>query len=109
MGANEETELEKTIFQSNWPEGLSVRQLHRFVCDDCCPEESLRSLDVYIGVDGDVWLSIRKIDLNTNLSVRCRTYGGGGNHRRTHQALLWLARAIHLDNQELGVDYDMAK
>jgi hypothetical protein len=35
--------------------------------------------------------------------VRCRTGIGGGRHSRTRQALLWLAMAIKLDNEELGI------
>lgn len=43
--------------------------------------------DIYVATDNHPWL-------------RFRTYGGGGNSLRTRQALMILAEAIRLDNED---------
>ncbi len=100
------------IFTPKWPDGLKPNTIYRFTCDDCCPSEETKDLTVVISDDGDVWLRMIQVEDKKSdkphyvpfPSVRCRTGIGGGRHRRTRQALLWLARAIQLDNEELGIE-----
>lgn len=102
---------ELSVFSPHWPDGLMTRKVYKFSCDDCCPSEDIKELTVVVSDDGDVWLSMMEVnDIHTSSpynnsrpTVRCRTGIGGGRHRRTRQALLWLARAIQLDNEELGI------
>lgn len=97
------------LFEPHWPDGLETMVLYEFRCDDDSPDE-LSQLRVSISDDGDVWVGMSAIEdvrgeqpySNPHPSVRCRTGIGGGRHRRTRQALLWLAKAIQLDNEELG-------
>lgn len=63
-------------------------------------------LQVYVAPDSDVHVMMQDWEDMPNgmpeflPSLRCRTYFGGGRNHRTHQALLWLAQAIRLDNEE---------
>ena len=53
---------------------------------------------ISIGRDGDVWVRVEPShDLS---SLRFRTSSGGGNSQRVRNALLILALAIKLDNEE---------
>ena len=102
--------IEDQVFKPHWPEGVEAKKVYRFQCDDCRPSTDTKDLTVVISDDGDVWLGMLEINdkhtsepyRNPTPTVRCRTGIGGGRHRRTRQALLWLARAIQLDNEELG-------
>lgn len=104
---------EPEAFRPHWPDGLEARKLYKLKCDDASPDEC-RELSLVISDDGDVWLGMMQIDdlrtskpySNPHPSVRCRTGIGGGKNRRTRQALLWLAKAIQLDNEENGVAND---
>lgn len=109
---------EATVFRPHWPEGLKEGTFYQFNCDD-----DGRGGDAFIRVviasDGDVHLCASKLAdrgfvdpvtgerkpplYDSFPSVRCRTGIGGGRHQRTRQALLWLARAIQLDNEEAGI------
>ena len=101
--------IEPVPFRPHWPAGLEARKLYKLKCDDASPDE-LRELTVSITEDGDVWLGMMQIDdlrtskpySNPHPTVRCRTGIGGGRNRRTRQALLWLAEAIRLDNEDNG-------
>lgn len=98
---------QKKVFAPEWPKGLEQDVTYTVKCDDAIPDEELRELSVVIACDGDVHLSMKEINLSTNNAspfpgLRCRNYFGGGRHLRTHQALLWLAQAIRLDNEELS-------
>jgi hypothetical protein len=107
-------------FRPHWPAGLEQGESYRLHCDD----NRHAYLSVLVGPDGDVWLAmaeprvdgvtgkprvedvpgVGRIPLLDSLpTVRNRTFHGGGRHLRTHQALLWLALAIKLDNADLGV------
>lgn len=109
--AFEKVAIEELVMRPRWPEGLEARKVYRFQCDDCCPQEDTKDFTVVVSEDGDVWLGMLEINekhtsqpyRNPSPTVRCRTGIGGGRHRRTRQALLWLARAIQLDNEELGI------
>lgn len=103
--------LEQLALQPHWPEGLETRKFYEFRCDDKGREGGCW-IRVMIAEDGDVhvsmqeWEDIREEGSQPDPfpSVRCRTGIGGGRHQRTRQALLWLARAIQLDNAELGIN-----
>lgn len=110
---------EDSVFRPHWPEGLEPGRIYQFNCDDDGRDGSA-FFRILIAADGDAHLCASKlverecVDPVTNEkhraiydnypSVRCRTGIGGGRHRRTRQALLWLALAIQLDNEELGID-----
>lgn len=100
---------ESDIFEAHWPEALKPGQVYRMLCDDKGINEG-SWLKVFVASDGDAhvvmqdWEDITEKDSHPNSipSIRIRTYSGGGRNRRTHQALLWLAEAIRLDNEENG-------
>jgi hypothetical protein len=54
-----------------------------------------QDLTVVIGPDGDCWVTA-----GGGQGLRFRTYAGGGQSLRTRQALMVLAEAIRLDNQD---------
>lgn len=96
------------VFEPHWPEGLKPGESCQLPCDDK-GRDGGSWLRVLVDDQGDVWLmmqdweDIREEGSQPNPipSLRCRTFAGGGRHGRTHQALLWLAQAIRLDNEEL--------
>lgn len=99
------------FFEPHWPEGLETGVEYEFQCDDKCDaDREVAHLRLLISNDGDVfvsmaeWHDIENSDPSPFPSVRCRTSVGGGRHLRTRQALLLLAQAIRLDNEELRGD-----
>lgn len=98
----------RDVFSPHWPDGLEARRLYEFPCDDKGRDGGCW-LRVLVADDGDVhvsmqdWEDIRTAGTEPSPfpSIRCRTSVGGGRHRRTRQALLWLAQAIRLDELEL--------
>jgi hypothetical protein len=96
-------------FKPHWPDGLEAMVAYEFPCDDK-GRDGATWLRVVIAEDGDAHVSMQEWEdikeegskPNPFPSVRCRTGIGGGRHRRTRQALLWLAQAIRLDNEELS-------
>jgi hypothetical protein len=105
------TSVESVVLRPHWPEGLKPLKFYEFQCDDK-GRDGGSWLRVFVANDGDVhvamqeWEDIKEKGSHPDPfpSVRCRTLGGGGRHLRTRQALLWLARAIQLDNEELGIE-----
>lgn len=103
-----EKDPEHQVFKPKWPVCLKAGEVYEFPCDDK-GREGACWLRVTIAEDGDVhvwmqeWEDIKLEGSSPHPlpSVRCRTYQGGGKHLRTHQALLWLAEAIRLDNEEI--------
>lgn len=95
------------VFKPHWPEGLEQNHGYEFRCDDK-GRNGGTWLRVIVANDGDVhvvmqdWEDFPEGSPDFMPSVRCRTEFGGGRHSRTHQALLWLAQAIRLDNEECG-------
>ena len=59
--------------------------------------------DVYVAMSAFHGQERTTENLNPFPSIRIRTYAGGGQHARTRQALLWLAKAIELDNADAGI------
>jgi hypothetical protein len=92
-------------FRPRWPEGLEAGTLYEIPCDDqgCTGGCWLR---VMVANDGDVWVSMQewpdvpKGKPDPLPSIRIRTLAGGGRNQRTRQALLWLAKAMELDQQD---------
>jgi hypothetical protein len=95
-----------SVFDPQWPEGLVQGEVYEVACDDK-GRSGANWLKVYVAPDGDVhilmqdWESCPEGMPEFIPSLRCRTYFGGGQKSRTHQALLWLAQAIRLDNEEM--------
>lgn len=107
---------EALVFAPHWPVGLDHQDAHRVVCDDK-GRLGLCWLSVMVGPDGDAYAAMYQgcddngepldgtfaagdYPADPMPGIRVRTYAGGGRNHRTHQALLWLARAIQLDNEE---------
>lgn len=107
MGRKKKTE--DVVFEPSWPDGLKAREAYRVLCDDK-GRDGGSWLKVIIADDGDVhvstqeWEDIKKGGTKPSPfpSIRVRTFSGGGRNLRTRQALLWLAKAIQMDNQENG-------
>lgn len=99
---------EDTVFQSHWPEGLKNGEFYTFLCDDNGRNGGTWLKVMVAPADSDVHVSMMQWEDMKNgkpdpfPSVRCRTVFGGGRHHRTKQALLWLAQAIRLDNEDIG-------
>lgn len=98
--------VEPVAFRPYWPERLATRTFYEVRCDDK-GRRGGSFLRVMVAEDGDVHLSMQDWEEipegkpSPFPSIRIRTGQGGGQHRRTRQALLWLAEAIRLDNEEL--------
>jgi len=80
-----------------WPEGLEARKIYRRLHDD---HDGTRKghLSVVFSDDGDAWVSIP--DARPGEGLRFRSYAGGGSSLRTRAALLILAEAMRLDEEE---------
>ena len=78
-----------------WPKILDTKEMYSRVHDDSEGDKS-QTLNVCFSQDGDAWLSSGLL----TTSLRFRTDFGGGNSLRTRNALLILAMAIKLDNEE---------
>ena len=92
------------VFAPQWPPGLDTDEAHKVLCDD---KGGRCWFSVLVAKDGDAHLMAHEEGAGEDggvedpfPSVRIRTYAGGGRSLRTHQALLWLALAIKLDNKE---------
>lgn len=97
---------EEEVYDPHWPMGLDKDEAYVLPCDDK-GRNGGSWLRVVIANDGDVHLVMQDWEDPTEgqpspvPTLRCRTLQGGGHHTRTHQALLWLARAIQLDNEDI--------
>lgn len=98
---------EAQVFAPHWPKGLKLDETYVVPCDDK-GRTGESWLKVFIARDSDAhvimqdWESFPEGMPSPLPSLRCRTHAGGGRNGRTHQALLWLARAIQLDREEAG-------
>lgn len=92
-------------FRPRWPDGLQACEFYEVPCDDK-GRNGGTWLRVMVANDGDVHVSMQEWEtIPTGMpkpvpSIRIRTLAGGGRHGRTRQALLWLAKAIELDNAD---------
>jgi hypothetical protein len=96
---------EPQAFKPHWPEGLDDVTIYQVSCDDK-GRNGGSWLRVFVALDGDVhvsmqdWEEIPEGEPSPHPSIRVRTCVGGGQNRRTRQALLWLADAIRRDQIE---------
>lgn len=65
--------------------------------DDDTPCDEVALLQVIFSADGDAW--VNKMTDPAYKSIRKRTYAGGGKDLRTRTALMILAYAIKLDEE----------
>jgi hypothetical protein len=96
--------VESVVFHPHYPEGVEQMTPYKVLCDDKGRNGTVW-LSVLVSKDGDVHVGMFDQENPDSTpdpepTIRVRTYGGGGRNMRTHQALLWLARAIQLDNKE---------
>jgi hypothetical protein len=85
-----------------WPTELESSTFYARIHDDHDGTYS-GVLRLMFGCDGDAHLSV--VSDNPFGSLRFRTFSGGGRSLRTRAALLILAEAIRLDNEE-NPDYN---
>lgn len=78
-----------------WIAGLLTNVSYERIQDDHDGTKEGR-LILQIGADGDVWFNTDK----HHTPMRFRSFGGGGQSRRVRNALMILALAIKLDNEE---------
>lgn len=89
--------LIKTLLETPfWPGDITTNATY-FRTHDDCDGERREGLAVYFAEDGDAYI---KITVPALKSCRFRTVLGGGNSQRVRNALLLLAVAIKLDNEE---------
>lgn len=85
-----------------WLSELDVRVDYRRVSDDTSGE-----ISVIFSTDGDSWIEVlSRLDPQEMTTMhRFRTMFGGGESLRTRNALLALALAIKLDNEERSQEH----
>ena len=92
-----ERAVARVLTPDYWLRSLEVRCCYSRRQDDTDGQrDHAQNLDVTIGPDGDCWLTA-----GGGQTLRFRTWAGGGMSVRTRQALMVLAEAIRLDNEEL--------
>jgi hypothetical protein len=90
-------QADKILSKPEWIEGLELMSQYRRYEDDS-PKGTLA---VTIGGDGDTHICITPDrDGGGYDSLRFRMFGGGGRSQRVRKALLLLAAAIKLDNDD---------
>lgn len=87
--------IQEILTEHFWPPSLKTDTTYARRHDDTDGQNE-GYIGVHIDASGDVWFQA-----DTTHSLRFRTWGGGGQSLRTRNALLILADAIRLDNQEL--------
>lgn len=96
--------LDRLLDTPFWPNTLNSNEVYKTKSDDN-PHSEESYLSVVFGNDGDAWVDVLSwTDLNAEVFTtthRFRTYAGGGRRLRIRNALLFLARAIQLDQAEL--------
>ena len=85
----------KILETPDCPSGLQTGTFYNRVQDDC-DGDLTQQLHVFLAGDGDMHIAIS----GDTRSLRFRNYFGGGMSLRTHRALMILAEAIRLDNEE---------
>lgn len=86
----------RALMPNYWLQTLSTRTSYTRRHDDTDGQtDHEQDLSVMIGPDGDCWL-----EAGGGKLLRFRTMSGGGQSLRTRQALMVLAEAIRLDNEE---------
>lgn len=91
--------IKKLLEDSFWPESLSPDVSYQRIHDDH-DGTFTGTLSVFIDRMGDVYLTVDR----AFEALRFRTMGGGGHSLRVRNALVVLAEAIRLDNEERSQD-----
>jgi hypothetical protein len=89
--------IRKLLETPFWPEELKTREPY-FRTQDDCDGDLTEGIVVTVGPDGDVWVNV-----HCRATQTCRfrmPFVGGGMSPRVRNALLILAVAIKLDNEE---------
>lgn len=89
--------VKELLEKSFWLDGIDPNEIYQISDDD-----AQGNLTVIFGNDGDA-----HIKTNTDpvyASVRLRTFAGGGRNHRSRIAVMILALAIKLDNEEHGLE-----
>jgi hypothetical protein len=96
--------IKKLLETPFWPPELKTDTQYFRTQDDC--DGNLREgIEVIIDQMGDAWVNITTDSLLK--SCRFRTWGGGGRSLRVRNALLLLAIAIKMDNDDHPVGKPM--
>jgi len=86
----------RALMPDYWLQTLDTRHGYTRRQDDTDGQrDHAQNLEVMIGPDGDCWLTA-----GGGQMLRFRTWAGGGMSVRTRQALMVLAEAIRLDNED---------
>lgn len=85
--------IEKILLTPFFPQELNAKENY-FRTHDDCDGEMYKGISVGFTEDGDAWLNA------CPEGCRFRTYFGGGRSLRVRNALIVLAMAIKLDNEE---------
>ena len=86
----------RALTPNYWLASLDTMTAYTRRQDDTDGEcDHTHDLSVTIGRDGDCW-----VEAGGGRLLRFRAYSGGGGSLRTRQALMVLAEAIRLDNED---------
>lgn len=91
-----ESRIKALLDEPFWPKTLKTEESYFRTHDDCDGDLG-QGVSVTIDPQGDVWLNTTTPKMT---SCRFRTFFGGGQSLRVRNALLLLAEAIRLDNEE---------
>ena len=98
-GKKKSEEIKKLLEDPFWIDEIECHEVYQ-VHDDDSPDSEFQFLRICFSPDGDVW--VNSLWDPPYKSIRKRTHQGGGRDLRTRLALMILAYAIKLDNEENG-------
>ena len=81
-----------------WPPDLNAETYYQRTHDDT-DGTGIGKIGISFSQDGDTWIHMEPS--HNGGSLRFRTHFGGGQSKRVRQALMILALAIKLDNEEV--------
>jgi len=89
-------EIKKFLEDIKWPDGLSTDKTYQIECDDIPDKKAM----VKFSCDGDAWVGAKRDGEGLPTLCRFRTSGGGGHSFYTRQAIMILALAMEIDNED---------
>ena len=89
-------EIKKILETPYWIPTLKSNHPY-FINNDDCDGQLKEGIQVTIDNQGDAWITVN--DKRGYCTARMRTFAGGGHNSRTRNALMILAEAIRLDNE----------
>ena len=89
-------QIRKILETPFWPETLKTDTRY-FRTHDDCDGNTHKGIEVIVDQQGDVWVAMPSMEGLE--SCRFRTWVGGGASLRVRNAMLILAEAIRLDNE----------